>query len=52
MNLLARELRERSAAIGTLFVETLLGVRLVACFNSSEYESERFGAVTIHSFQL
>ncbi len=42
MNLLARELRERSAAIGTLFVETLLGVRLVACFNSSEYESERF----------
>src|SRR5206468_949343 len=24
------------------FVETLLGVRLVACFNSSEYESERF----------
>jgi len=28
--------RERSAAIGTLFVETLLGVRLVACFNSSE----------------
>jgi ATP-binding cassette, subfamily B, bacterial len=42
MNLLARELRERSAAIGTLFVETLLGVRLVACFNSSEYESARF----------
>ncbi len=42
MNLLARELRERSAAIGTLFVETLLGVRLVACFNSSQYESERF----------
>jgi len=42
MNLLASELRERSAAIGTLFVETLLGVRLVACFNSSEYELERF----------
>jgi ATP-binding cassette subfamily B protein len=42
MNLLARELRERSADIGTLFVETLLGVRLVACFNSSDYELERF----------
>src|SRR3954469_3501019 len=42
MNNLARELRERSAEIGTLFVETLLGARLVACFNSSDYELERF----------
>jgi ATP-binding cassette subfamily B protein len=42
MNALALELRERSADIGTLFVETLLGVRLVACFNSSDYELERF----------
>jgi ATP-binding cassette subfamily B protein len=42
MNALARELRERSADIGTLFVETLLGIRLVACFNSSEYELDRF----------
>src|SRR5439155_8248291 len=42
MNLLARELRQRSADIGTLFVETLLGFRLVACFTSSEYELERF----------
>jgi ATP-binding cassette subfamily B protein len=42
MNVLAQELRERSADIGTLFVETLLGVRLVACFNSSDYELERF----------
>jgi ATP-binding cassette subfamily B protein len=42
MNLLAGRLRERSADIGTLFVETLLGVRLVACFNASEYELERF----------
>jgi ATP-binding cassette subfamily B protein len=42
MNVLARELRERSADIGTLFVETLLGVRLVACFNSSQYELDRF----------
>ena len=42
MNRLARELRERSADIGTLFVETLMGVRLVACFNASEYELDRF----------
>jgi ATP-binding cassette subfamily B protein len=42
MNLLARELRERSSDIGTLFIETLLGVRLVACFNASEYELDRF----------
>jgi len=42
MNLLARQLRERSADIGTLFVETLLGARLVASFNSSAYELERF----------
>jgi ATP-binding cassette subfamily B protein len=42
MNVLARELRERSADIGTLFVETLLGIRLVACFNASEYELDRF----------
>jgi ATP-binding cassette subfamily B protein len=42
MNVLARELRERSADIGTLFVETLLGVRLVACSNSSAYELDRF----------
>jgi ATP-binding cassette, subfamily B, bacterial len=42
MNVLARELRERSADIGTLFVETLLGVRLVACFNSSQFELDRF----------
>jgi ATP-binding cassette, subfamily B, bacterial len=44
MNLQARQLRERSADIGTLFVETLLGIRLVACFNSSEYELARFRA--------
>lgn len=39
---LTRELREQSAAIGTLFVETLIGVRLVACFNASDYELDRF----------
>src|SRR5262249_30754773 len=42
MTALARELRERSADIGTLFVETLLGIRLVACFNSSQHELDRF----------
>jgi ATP-binding cassette subfamily B protein len=42
MNVLARKVRERSADIGTLFVETLLGVRLVACFNSSRFELDRF----------
>jgi ATP-binding cassette subfamily B protein len=42
MNAQTRELRERSASIGTLFVETLLGARLVSCFNGSEYELDRF----------
>jgi ATP-binding cassette subfamily B protein len=42
MNVLARELRERSADIGTLFVETLLGIRLVACLNASRHELDRF----------
>jgi ATP-binding cassette, subfamily B, bacterial len=42
LNVVARNLREQSSDIGTLFVETLLGVRLVACLNSSEYELERF----------
>ena len=41
---LVRELREKSAGIGTLFLETLNGVRLVACLGSSEYELERFRA--------
>jgi ATP-binding cassette, subfamily B, bacterial len=39
---LVRELRERSAEIGTLFVETLMGARLVAAFNASPYELGRF----------
>jgi ATP-binding cassette subfamily B protein len=39
---LTRELRERSADLGTLFVETLLGMRLVACFNASCFELQRF----------
>ncbi len=39
---LALELREHSAGIGTLFVETLIGMRLLACFNASDYELDRF----------
>ncbi len=39
---LALELREHSAAIGSLFVETLIGVRLLACFNASDHEIDRF----------
>jgi len=42
MTRLVRELRERSAEIGTLFVETLMGARLVAAFNASPYELGRF----------
>lgn len=42
MNRLARELRERSADLGTLFVETLMGIRLVACFNAGDHELDRF----------
>jgi ATP-binding cassette subfamily B protein len=39
---LTRHLRERGADLGSLFVETLLGVRLVVCSNAGEYESRRF----------
>jgi ATP-binding cassette subfamily B protein len=39
---LTRTLRERGADLGSLFVETLLGVRLVVCSNAGEYESRRF----------
>jgi ABC-type multidrug transport system fused ATPase/permease subunit len=42
MNRLARELRERSADLGTLFVETLMGIRLMACFNAGDCELDRF----------
>jgi len=39
---LTAELRQRSADMGTLFVETLMGIRLLNCFNASEYELDRF----------
>jgi len=37
-----QELRERGADLGSLFVETLLGVRLVVCSNAGEFEAQRF----------
>ncbi len=39
---LMQELRERSAEIGALFVETLMGSRLLATLNASGYETNRF----------
>jgi len=43
LNQLALQVRERSAAIGALFVDVLPGFRLVACSNASGYELARFG---------
>src|SRR5258707_3848667 len=37
-----QELRERGADLGSLFVDTLLGVRLVVCSNAGEFEARRF----------
>jgi len=38
----ARRMRERSADIGSLFVETLIGMRTVVSSNAAEYEVGRF----------
>jgi|SRR5579871_880632 len=38
----ARRLRERAADVGSLFVETLTGVRTVVAANATEYEVGRF----------
>jgi ATP-binding cassette subfamily B protein len=38
----ARRMRERSADIGSLFVETLIGMRTVVSSNAAEYEVARF----------
>lgn len=40
---LTRRLRERAADIGSLFVETLIGVRTVVASNAGPYEEGRFG---------
>ena len=37
-----RQLRERAADVGSLFVETLLGMRTVVASNAGEYEAGRF----------
>ncbi len=38
----ARQLRERAADVGSLFVETLIGIRTVISSNAAEYEVQRF----------
>lgn len=37
-----RQLRERAADVGSLFIETLVGIRIVITSNASQYETERF----------
>jgi ATP-binding cassette, subfamily B, bacterial len=39
-----KELRERGADLGSMFVETLIGIRSVVAANAGEYEAQRFGA--------
>lgn len=39
---LTRQLRERSADLGSLFVETILGMRTVVSLNAGEHEAGRF----------
>src|ERR1700686_1315897 len=43
LTVFTKELRERAADVGSLFVETLIGIRSVAAANAGEYESRRFG---------
>jgi ATP-binding cassette subfamily B protein len=40
---LTKDLRERGADVGSLFVETLIGIRSVISANAGEYEARRFG---------
>jgi ATP-binding cassette subfamily B protein len=37
-----RQLRERAADVGSLFVETIIGIRTVVASNAGEYEAGRF----------
>jgi ATP-binding cassette, subfamily B, bacterial len=37
-----RQLRERAADVGSLFIETLVGIRTVVTSNAEAYETERF----------
>jgi ATP-binding cassette subfamily B protein len=43
LTVLTKELRERGADVGSLFVETLIGIRSVVAANAGEYEAQRFG---------
>jgi ATP-binding cassette subfamily B protein len=39
---LTKQLRERSADLGSLFVDSILGMRVVVSLNAEEHETERF----------
>ncbi len=41
---LTKRLRERSADLGSLFVDSILGMRVVVSLNAKDYERERFRA--------
>ena len=43
LTVLTKELREKGADVGSLFVETLIGIRSVMAANAGEYEARRFG---------
>ena len=43
LTVLTKDLRERGADVGSLFVETLIGIRSVIAANAGEYEARRFG---------
>jgi ATP-binding cassette, subfamily B, bacterial len=43
LTVLTKDLRERGADVGSLFVETLIGIRSVISSNAGEYEARRFG---------
>ncbi len=40
---LTKQLRERSADLGSLFVDSILGMRVVVSLNAQEHEAKRFG---------
>jgi ATP-binding cassette, subfamily B, bacterial len=44
LTLLMKELRERGADLGSLFVDTILGMRVVVSLRADEHEVERFRA--------
>lgn len=42
LTVLTKRLRERSADLGSFFVESILGMRVVVSLNASEHEAQRF----------